>query len=256
MTGADYDDPTELARRVAALPRPLVVGLDIDGVLAPLVPHADDARLSEGVAELLDRLDGVDGIDVAVVSGRSLAGLAHFGFSPELTVVGGHGGEVRGDPQPTLDTSEQARYDQLRHHAELAAAAAGEGAWVECKPLSVVLHVRQADDDSGRAALERLRSEVAGVDGVKATPGSAVLELFARPASKGQAIGRLRERHRAASLVYVGDDRTDEEAFAALKPGDLAIKVGQGVTIATHRLAGTDAVGDWLRATIDALEPT
>ena len=249
MNGVAHDDPSELAERTAALPRPLVLGLDVDGVLAPIVPHADDARLSDGVADLLDRLDAVAGIEVAVVSGRSLAGLAHFGFSPALTVVGGHGGEVRGDPPPTLDDRERARYHQLDHHAEMAAAAAGTGAWVEYKPLSVVLHVREADPARGPEALERLRTEVAGIDGIKATTGSQVLELFARPASKGLAIGMLRERHAPSSIVYVGDDTTDEEAFAALGPGDLSVKVGPGETSAGCRLRDTDAVVAWLRAT-------
>ncbi len=253
MTEPRFEDPTALAALVASLPRPLVIGLDVDGVLAPIVAHADDARLSPGIAELLDRLDSVAGVEVAVVSGRSLAGLDQFGFSASLTVIGGHGGEIRGEPSPALDGREQSRYNLLHHLARQAATTAGHGAWVERKPLSVVLHVREVADPHGRDALDRLQAEVARLEGVKATPGSEVLELFARPASKSRAIALLRDHHHPASTVYVGDDVTDEDAFRALGPHDIAIKVGPGPTAATHRLSDPQAVADWLRASADAL---
>ena len=246
MSAVAFSDPADLARHVTRLDRPLLIGLDVDGVLAPIVPHADDARLSPGVAELLDQLDGVDGVEVAVVSSRSLHGLARFPFSPAITVVGSHGGEMSEGGPPALDPTEQARYHQIDRFAGDAAAAAGPGAWVEHKPLSVVFHVRQADPMRGSEALERLHTEVGGLDGVKAIAGSKVLEIFARPASKGDAIEMLRRRHEPASMVYAGDDVTDEEAFAALGPADCSVKVGPGDTAAAHRLADPDAVVDWL----------
>jgi len=256
MNEPRFDDPRELASHVAALPRPMVIGLDVDGVLAPIVPHADDAVLTRGVGELLDQLQAVPGVTVAVVSGRSLAGLEQFGFATELTVIGGHGGEPRGRPAPALDVVEQRRYDQLSQIADRAAAEAGPGAWVERKPLSLVLHTRQAEAQSGRRALDILATEAAGLPDVKATPGSEVLELFARPASKSRAIEMLREIHHPAAIVYVGDDKTDEDAFAALGPSDIAVKVGAGETVATHRLGDTDAVSTWMTAIADALRPS
>ena len=80
-----------------------------------------------------------------------------------------------------------------------------------------------------------------------------VLELFARPASKAWAMELLRDHHRPATIVYVGDDKTDEEAFAMLGPDDVAIKVGAGPTAADHRLLDTESVVDWLRLTASAL---
>lgn len=248
-----FDDPTDLAGRVAALRLPLVIGLDVDGVLAPIVAHADDARLGDDVDASLRGLDAIDRVHVAVVSGRSLAGLDQFGFPPALTVIGGHGAELRGQPAPRLTEDERGRYNLLDHLSRRAAAAAGAGAWVERKPSSVVLHVREADADRGEEAMATLRADVAALDGVKATPGSKVLELFARPASKGTAIAVLRQLHDPASIVYVGDDVTDEEAFAALGPDDLAIKVGAGPSLAGCRLGDPDAVAAWLAATVAAL---
>jgi len=246
----DYDDPAQVAAYVRALDRPTLIGLDVDGVLAPIVDHADHARLLDGMATAIDAVAACDGICVAVLSGRAVADLERFKFSDEVAVVGSHGVEIRGEPMRSLDTDEQERLEHLAALAELAAARAGEGSWVERKPASVVVHVRQADPDRGADALEQLHQAVAGVDGATSKAGSGVLELFARAASKGTALVALAERHHAARRVFVGDDVTDEDAFAVLVPGDVAIKVGDAPTVAAFRLADPPAVLAWLRALV------
>ena len=55
-----YDDSTALARLVAAAPRPLLVGLDVDGVLSPLVDHAADAILLDGMADTVSALAALE----------------------------------------------------------------------------------------------------------------------------------------------------------------------------------------------------
>jgi trehalose-phosphatase len=124
---------------------------------------------------------------------------------------------------------------------------AGDGAWVETKPVSVVLHVREAAPSAGAEALEWLGPQADSVDGAHVKAGSAVLELFTRSGDKGSAMTRLRAEVDAATTVFAGDDLTDEEAFAALGPSDITIKVGDAPTIAEHRLRDPDAVRDWLR---------
>ncbi|MGB0114452.1 MAG: hypothetical protein WBP59_14625, partial [Ilumatobacteraceae bacterium] len=97
-------------------------------------------------------------------------------------------------------------------------------------------------------ALEQLRRTAGEVTGATLKAGSGVLELFTRAADKGSAMIELRARLDAATTVFVGDDVTDEEAFARLGDGDVTIKVGETPTIATHRLADPAAVLDWLQA--------
>ena len=87
--------------------------------------------------------------------------------------------------------------------------------------------------------------------------GSEVLELFAREASKGRAIDELRRELGVATCVFVGDDITDEAAFAAMRPGDVTIKVGDADTIAAHRLRGPDDVLRFIEQLVaTAGEPT
>jgi trehalose 6-phosphate phosphatase len=243
-----YDDPAELARRVTAAPRPMLVGLDVDGVLAPLVDHAADAVLLDGIGEAVSAVAELESVHVAVVSGRSLDGLAQFGFRHDVEVIGSHGMEIRDRPMEPLDAGERHCLAALDALAVEAADRAGDGAWIERKPASVVLHVRQAEAVRGREAIDGLCAEVAQIDGATIKAGSNVLELFARHADKGTALMRLARELGAVTTVFVGDDVTDEDAFAHLGVDDIAIKVGDAATIAPYRLADPTAVLAWLRA--------
>jgi trehalose-phosphatase len=247
-----YDDPVAIARRVADCARPLLLGLDVDGVLAPLVDHADDSVLLDGMSVAVSAVAALDGVHVAVVSGRSLDGLDQFGFGNDVDMIGSHGMETRDHPMNPLSDDERERLATIDALTVEAAERAGDGAWVERKPASVVLHVRAADTERGREAMDRLRTESGKVDGATSKSGSNVLEVFARHADKGTALVALGDELGAATTVFVGDDVTDEEAFARLSPSDVAVKVGDADTIAPHRLADPTAVLAFLRALADA----
>jgi trehalose 6-phosphate phosphatase len=250
-----YDDPSELAAIVMGRPQPLLLGLDVDGVLAPIVAHASDAQLLAGTPDLLQRIADPPGMCVAIVSGRSLDDLARFGFPDEIEQVGSHGME-RAEHRITLEEEEARRLDHLRSMADEAARAAGDGAWVEDKPASVVLHVREADPRLATAAVDDLAEAVAEIHESTVMRGSGVLELFVRHGDKGTAVAELRDEVAAATTIFVGDDVTDERAFAALLPGDIGVKVGDADTVAHHRLRDPEAVQAFLAAIADAVTPS
>ncbi len=81
---------------ITGLPRPLLLVFDCDGVLAPLIDHADDSVLNDGVGADLERLSEASDVTVAILSGRSLDGLAQFDFVDSIVVAGSYGGERRG----------------------------------------------------------------------------------------------------------------------------------------------------------------
>ena len=245
---SSFDDPEALAAETLSSARPLLIGLDVDGVLAPLVDHAADAALLDGMSEAMSEVAELESVQVAVLSGRSLDGLAQFDFHHDLHVIGSHGMQTRDRPMDPLDDAEADRLAALDALAETAARDAGDGAWVERKPASVVLHVRRADVMRGRAALDDLTVRARGVDGAPVKAGSNVLELFARSADKGTALVALGAELRAATILFAGDDLTDEDAFARLGPDDIAIKVGDADTIAQRRLRDPGAVLAFLRA--------
>lgn len=242
---AATNDPVEVvAAAITDLGRPLLLVFDCDGVLAPLTDHADDSTLANGVGEDLARLASTSDVTVAILSGRSLNGLEQFGFGEGIIVAGSYGGERRGAPIEELTHEEQTLLDALDAIAVRAADVAGAGAWVERKPTSVVIHVREADPERGVTALEEAHREQSELTGHECHEGSNVLEFMARPTDKGRGLAALRDEFAPGGTVYVGDDVPDEDAFAVLGVGDVSIKVGVGSTVATHRLADAAVVSE------------
>jgi len=88
--------------------------------------------------------------------------------------------------------------------------------------------------------------------GVESTEGKAVLEMAVVQVSKGAAIDTLRGRLGADAVLFVGDDVTDETAFARLRPGDVGVKVGEGDTAAQFRVDSPDDVTKVLEALLGA----
>lgn len=235
--------PTELARLVEPLLSNALIAFDVDGVLAPIVERANEARLTPGVHEALSHLGARS--SVAIISGRAVADLERlFEFPPDITVVGSHGLEERGRRPVVLDDDEQYTLDQLEILGGKAVEAAGDGAWLEYKPASVVIHVRSADPDLAEPAIEAVTNLAGMIDGAQIKPGHMVVELLARNASKGDAIDRLRAARRP--VIFFGDDVTDEHAFEIMDPGDISVRVGPGDTAARYRLSGPEAVAEFL----------
>ncbi|MGY1712466.1 trehalose-phosphatase [Geodermatophilus sp. SYSU D00758] len=228
--------------------RPLLVASDYDGVLAPLVGDPGAAVPSPGVAEVLARVAAADGVTVALVSGRGVADLrAVSGLDGPYRWVGSHGAEYDGPLAGELADRRDALADRL---APLVAAV--PGARLEVKPASVAVHVREVADRAAAAELLREAERVADPSLTK-KPGKEVLELAVTDADKGRALLRLRGELGAAAAVYLGDDRTDEDAFRVLPAGDLTVKVGEGETVAAHRVAGPEDVVPLLGELADRL---
>jgi trehalose-phosphatase len=116
------------------------------------------------------------------------------------------------------------------------------GVWVEHKPFSVTLHARRATPADRRAALMQALSGPARLPGVHAMHGKDVVELRVRPVTKGDALRALRRDAPGEPALFAGDDVTDEDAFAALGPDDVGVKVGTGASAARHRVPDPDAL--------------
>jgi trehalose 6-phosphate phosphatase len=211
--------------------RPLLVASDYDGVLARLRDEPSAAVPEPGVAEALARIAGVAGVTVAIVSGRGVADLqATSGLSGPFRWVGSHGEEFDGPLSGELAH----RRDELA--AVLAPVVADvPGARLEIKPASVAVHVRQVQDPVAAAAV-LVRAGTLVDSSLTLKPGKDVLEVALTDADKGTALRRLIADIDAAAAMYLGDDVTDEDAFRALRPDDLTIKVGDGSTDARYRV--------------------
>lgn len=228
--------------------RPLLVASDYDGVLSPLVGDPSAAVPAPGMAEVLARLGAVEGVTVALVSGRGVADLqATSGFTGPYRWVGSHGAEFDGP----LTGERAERRDALA--ARLAPlVAATPGARLEVKPASVAVHVREVPDRTAAAAL-LAEAEQDADPSLTMKPGKEVLELAVTDADKGSALVRLGRELGVAATIYLGDDVTDEDAFRALGPGDVTVKVGPGETVAAHRVPDIPGVRALLGRLADLL---
>lgn len=245
MTVTIDTTPSALAELIRPMLATGLLAFDVDGVLAPIVEHADDATLTPGVGANLASL--ATGACVAILSGRALESLERlFAFPPELHVIGSHGLEVRGSEAPALDDDERFVFEQLEILATRAADAAGEGAWLEYKPASVVLHTRSADRALAEPAVEAVSNLATMISGAQVKAGSSVVEMLARRASKGDALSGLATAVDRTPVVYFGDDVTDEDAFRAMGDDDVSVRVGPGDTAARFRLPDTTAVAELL----------
>ncbi|GCA98950.1 MULTISPECIES: trehalose-phosphatase [Mycolicibacterium] len=226
---------------VAATPR-LLVTSDFDGTLSPIVNNPADARaLPAGSAALLD-LAALPDTFVALVSGRALDVLRELSGMPDsVHLVGSHGAEFNTGFTQTVDTALLAEIvDSLTEIANRYPGAA-----VETKPASAALHVRNASAADGEAALAAAR-EAGKQWAAEPTEGKAVLEFAVVTTSKGSAIDVLRERDDATAVVFLGDDVTDEKAFARLRDGDVGVKVGPGPSAAQYRVGSPEDVAEAL----------
>lgn len=223
-----------------------LLAFDFDGTLAPIVPDRGAAALAPETRRLLRALAVLH--PCAVISGRArddvkrrLAGI------PLAAVIGNHGAEAGRGP---LDRTRRARVVSWKR--ALARAVDGHaGVEVEDKGFSVAVHYRHAP---ARAAARHLVLRAAGaLEGARVFGGHAVVNVVPIGApDKGAALEELVAQRAPPLVVYVGDDRTDEEAFHS-PVVDVAIRVGRTArSSARWFVPGQGAIDALLRALINA----
>jgi trehalose 6-phosphate phosphatase len=206
-----------------------VVGLDFDGVLAPIVPEPDRAHIHpDGPDVLIDLSDQVKAI--AVVTGRparqavALGGLDEVGAAiaergHDLLVLGQYGNE-RWSAKDRRVLSPRPPKGLASFMIELPDVLRAEGlgdAHLEEKGLAVAVHTRRmADPKAALAALEPVLRARAEKHGLVLEPGRLVIEVRAPGMNKGEAVRGLQRELRADAFVFIGDDLGDIAAFRAV----------------------------------------
>jgi trehalose 6-phosphate phosphatase len=251
------DLPADLRMAVAtfaARPR-VLVAVDFDGTLSPFVLDPLQARAVPGGVEVLRAAAALEGVMVAVVSGRDLTTLAAItGIGPEdgVILIGSHGAQLNLDDHTSLRPGGDAGFLDEEASARLSVVSGELEAIrsrypevrLEHKPAAVALHTRGVDPSVAAAATAAALEVGERSPGVHVMPGKNVVELTVLEANKGGALVRLARAAGSEATLYVGDDVTDERAFVALDPasGDLTVKVGAGETAATQRVSDPESV--------------
>lgn len=237
----------ELARTPSAL------FLDIDGTLLEFESHPGLVRATAELISLLQSVsEAVDGA-LALISGRALDDIDRV-FRPwQPYAAGVHGAEVRGSTGTRLHQADDALLAGLR--ARVSDELTVPGVWVEDKGHGFALHYREAPDAEHAVTVLARRLAEASDGTLEVQPGAFVQELRPAAYDKGLAVDELMEQTPFAGRrpVVVGDDRTDEFAFAAANArGGVSVVVGpRSDTVAQYRIADPAAVRGWLSETFE-----
>ncbi|KAA0197795.1 trehalose 6-phosphate synthase [Hyalella azteca] len=230
--------------------------LDYDGTLAPIAPHPDIAHLPEETKQVLQRLAHLPDVSIAVISGRSLENVKKMVDIEGITYAGNHGFEILHPDNSLFNHPVPAEYiEKLEKLKEKLGELCASGAYVEDKGPCVSFHFRKVEASLRPALIKQALDVFKEVD-IEAT--QALMSLEAQPPvtwdSGRAAIHILRSmlglEWCEASIIFAGDDETDENAIEALEGMAVTFRVTdvQNVkTSANYRLANTDAVLTMLR---------
>lgn len=226
--------------------------LDFDGTMVDIAPQPHAVHVPQPLLTLLQDLDRYLKGAVAVISGRPIQQLDAFLDPLKLAVAGVHGAERRGADgrMHLLDTHP---FDPVEE-AACTLAAEHPGLLVENKRGSLALHYRQRPELE-ELCLRTMQAAVDAVPGMTLLRGKMVAEAKPGGATKGLAIEAfLAEAPFAGRTpVFIGDDVTDEAGFSTVQRlGGVGIKVGEGATVATRRLADPLALRRELQAAVAA----
>ena len=242
----EISDCCTLAQPPVELIRGASIFLDFDGTLVEIssTPNAVviEDRLRTLLSRLHERLDG----RVAILTGRAAANVAEMIAPASITIGGSHG----------LEMLRQGSSDQPERPHMLDAVLADiqaletefPGVLVEDKPFGIAVHFRQAPH--AEAACLRVIEAAAARTGMLIQPGKMVFELKPGGGDKGTALRKLMSEPAFAGTrpLFLGDDLTDEPAFAAARElGGAGILVGDfRETAANYRLGSVGEALDWL----------
>jgi trehalose 6-phosphate phosphatase len=243
-------------------PPPLAEGcalfLDIDGTLAEFAATPREVRIDQQLIAALPFLRTRYGGALALVTGRSIRDVDRMFPDLGVPVAGQHGCERR-DALGTLHlhTSNPAVLEKLLALFS-AFAARHPGLLLEDKGATVALHYRQSPQLAGQVqSIARSSFDAVGPEGYRLWEGKQLVEIRPDGRDKGKAIVDFMSEPPFAGRtpVFVGDDVTDEDGFAAVAAmGGWAVKVGSGRTCALYRLPDIASARRWLLAGI-ATEP-
>ncbi len=242
------DSIAEVMERLGEQPS---IFLDYDGTLSPIVDDPDAANLSDEDRSILERL--ARAAPVAVISGRGLQDVKGQVDVAGITYGGSHGFEIERADGSYFEQPDVARVVPELEKAEqelMEGSADLDGVVIERKPFAIAVHTRRARSDEERVKAQELATDVGSRHpGLIVRGGKEIREL--RPAlawDKGHAVAHLLEAlHPDSVPMYIGDDETDEDAFAEVRR-----RFGIGVLVGEAR--GSDTWAEFtLPTTTDAL---
>jgi trehalose 6-phosphate phosphatase len=225
--------------------------LDIDGTLLDIAPTPLEVKVSDELIATLSSLLTTFGGAVAFVSGRPIGEMDRLFHPLRLPAVGGHGAEIRFSPGSETRRSKIATLDDELRAAFARIGRIGDGVIVEDKGYSLAIHYRMAPQLGGeimKAVTAVCKNE--RCESLEVLPGKLVIEIKPGGYDKGTGLRELMSvpPFTGRTPIFVGDDVTDNAAFAVLPDfGGSGFSVGGTVPGTSFNFDGPQDVRRWLR---------
>ena len=213
----------------------LLVACNYGGTLCTAEGISTETLPLGSAAIALRALAALPNTHAAVISGRSLRDLAAVSRLPaEVYLVGSHGAEFDMGYAHSLSLATESVLQQASQ-ALAETVGAYRGISIERKPVAVSVHTRPAAPDVVALAAKQAE-EIAQAHGLSFIVDGSVLDLSVVEPSKAFALEHLRSMLGVSAALYAGDASSDELAMATLRGPDMALRVGEGSSVANHRL--------------------
>lgn len=233
----------------------LLLVLDYDGTLVPFVGSPQLAGPDSDLKALLRLLAARPSTVVTLVSGRTRETLERWFGDLPVGLHAEHGfwsKPAGGAWAPAQDLSPDWKETVMPLLEEFTLRT--PGALVEEKTAALAWHYRMADPEFGPrqsvALLGRLEDAVRTLP-LEVLEGEKVIEIRLKGVNKGVVVTRLLERHEPGRVIAIGDDRTDEDMFAALPADGIGVRVGLGNSVAQYRLPDVNSVRTFLTRLVE-----
>ena len=263
---APVEDTFQIAHRLGATAKLLLI-LDYDGTLLPFSSTPDAAQPDDELLQLLTDLAARPDTRVHVVTGRARQSMERWLGHLPLGLHAEHGLWSRlyvDEPWTLLRPVQPRLKDKVRPIFEHFTSTT-RGSFIEEKTASIAWHHRLVnvdfiDDESdfGEQQAKELRlllAELLSNEPMEVLSGSKVVEVRPMGVNKGAVAPLIiSDAAPGSRILAIGDDRTDEDLFAALPPSAICIRVGEGPSIAPYRLSDPHEVRQFLRTLLAASE--
>ena len=235
----------------------LLLLIDYDGTLVPYTPTPELARPDKALLELIEELARRPRTELHIVSGRTREALERWLGNLPVALHAEHGFWSRpldgATWTPASEVTGEWREPALAILRDITDRT--PGSLIEVKSVALAWHYRMADQEAGARRANELRlhlSQLLSNQPVEILAGHKVLEIRPYGINKGRIVPPLTpERLASTTVLAMGDDRTDEDLFAAVPPEAITIRVGPGLTRARFRLDSVPAVRALLRSLVE-----